>query len=66
MTKEKIKTLTTKLKAELKAEQVKLQTCDLSLFIGQSYFNNDGTQLYLRFQPIYKIITTVFGLINTI
>ena len=30
-------------KAELKAEQdklVKLQTYDLSLFIGQSYFNN--------------------------
>ena len=51
--KEEILTLATK--AELKAEQdkiVKLQTYDLSLFIGQSYFNNDGTQLYLIFQPI--------------
>ena len=32
-------------KAELKTEQdkiLKLQTYDLSLFIGQSYFNNNG------------------------
>ena len=46
-TTEKIKTLA--LKAELNAEKdkiVKLQTCDLSLFIGQSYFNNDGALLY--------------------
>ena len=37
-------------KAELKTEQdkiVKLQTYDLSFFIGQSYFFNDGAQLYL-------------------
>ena len=41
-TKEEIKTLATK--AELKVEQdkiVKLQTYDLSLFIGQNYFRND-------------------------
>ena len=53
-TKEEIKPLATK--AELKAEQdkiVKLQTYDSSLFIGQSYFSNDGAQLYLIFQPIY-------------
>ena len=25
-------------------------TFDLSLFIGQSYFNNDGAQFYLIFQ----------------
>ena len=34
--------------AESKTEQdkiVKLQTCDLSDFLGQSYFNNDGAQL---------------------
>ena len=40
-------------KAELKTEQdkiVNLQTYDLSLFIGQSYFNNDGAQFYLLFQ----------------
>ena len=44
--KEEIKTVATK--AEFKAEEdkiVKLQTFDLSLFIGQSYFNNDGAQL---------------------
>ena len=50
----KIKTLWTKeetkklaRKAELKAEQgeiVKLQALDLSLSIGQSYFNNDEAQ----------------------
>ena len=34
----------------------KLQTFDSSLFIGQSYFNNDGAQLYLIFQLIYKTI----------
>ena len=43
----------------------KLQTFDSSLFIGQSYFNNDGAQLYLKFQPIYKTITTFPGLKNT-
>ena len=58
---EKIKTATTKeerkkiaTKAELKAEQdkrVKLQTYNLSLFIDQSYFNNDVAQLYLMLQP---------------
>ena len=49
-TKEKIKTLATK--AELKAEQdeiVKLQTYGSSLFIGQSYFNNNGAPLCLIF-----------------
>ena len=61
---EKIKTLTTKEeikalpgKAELKLEQdkiVKLETYDLSLFIDPSSFNNDGAQLYLILQPIYK------------
>ena len=61
---EKIKTLAVKGKiktlarqAELKTEQdkiVKPQTYELSLFIGQSYFNNDGAKLYLIFQPIYQ------------
>ena len=52
--KKEIKTLARK--AELKAEQdkiVKLQTYYLSLFIGQSYFFNDGAQLYLIFQTLY-------------
>ena len=44
----------------------KLQTFDSSLFIGQSYFNNDGAQLYLIFQSIYKTITTFSGLKDTI
>ena len=30
-----------------------LQTCDSSFFIGQSYFFNNGAQLYLIFQPLY-------------
>ena len=49
----KIKSLATK--AELKAEKnkiLKLQTYDLSLFIGQSYFVNDGARNYFRFQPL--------------
>ena len=31
----------------------KLQTYNLSLFIGQSYFNNDIAQLYLILQLLY-------------
>ena len=31
----------------------KLQTFDPSLFTGQSYFNNDGVQLYLILEPLY-------------
>ena len=60
---EKIKTLVTEeeintpaTKAELKAEQdklVKFQAFDLSCFIGQSYYINDGAQLYLILQPLY-------------
>ena len=65
--KEEIKALPKKV--ELKAEQdkiVKIETYDLSLFIGQSYFNNDGSQNYLIFQPIYKTITTFSDLASTI
>ena len=43
-----------------------LRTFDLIFFIVQSYFNNDGAQLYLIFQPIYEIITTFSGLKDTI
>ena len=49
---------------ESKAEQdkaVKLQTYDLSLFIGQSYFNNDGSKFYLIFHPIQKTLTNFSG-----
>ena len=44
-------------KAELKAQQdkiVKLQIDDISIFISQSYFNNDESQNYIVFQPIQK------------
>ena len=47
-------------------ELKKIQIFDSSLFIGQSYCNNDGAQLYLIFQPIYKTITTFPALKDTI
>ena len=50
----------------VKNELRKLQLIDSSLFIGQSYFNNDGAQLSLTFQPIFKTIATFSGLPNTI
>ena len=31
----------------------KIKTFDSSLFIGQSYFNNDEVQLYSILQPLY-------------
>ena len=49
-----------------KKELKKIQTFDSSLFIGQSYFNNDGAQLYLIFQLINKAITTFSDLPDTI
>ena len=57
-----MKTLATK--AELKAKQdkiVKFQTYDLSLFIGQSYFFNDGAQNFLIFQAILNTFTIPTG-----
>ena len=33
-------------------ELKKLQTFNSSLFLGQRYFNNHGTQLYVIFQPM--------------
>ena len=44
----------------LKTNQRKLKTFESSLFIVQSYFNNDGSQNYLILQPIYKTITKFF------
>ena len=41
-------------------------TFDSSLFIGQSYFVNDGPQNILIFQPIYQTNTMFSGLPNTI
>ena len=45
---------------------LKSTNIDSSLFIGPNYFNNDGAQLYIIFQPIYKTITTFPGLMDTI
>ena len=62
-----IETLATK--ADLKAEQdkiVKLQTYDSSLYIGQSYFFNDGPQNFLLFQPILNTFTMHTVLAETI
>ena len=50
----------------IESELKKQQTFDLSPFIGQSYFNNDGAQLFLIFQSIYKTITIFSGLSDTI
>ena len=32
----------------------KLKTFDLSYFIGKSHFDEDGTQNYLVFQPLFR------------
>ena len=45
-------------KAKLTAEQdkiVKLEASDLIHFISQSYFANDGVQLYLTLQPVVSL-----------
>ena len=56
-------------KAELKAEHdktEKLQTYDSSLFIVQSFVDNNGLQNFLIFRPIYKIFKILTGLTDTI
>ena len=50
------KAVTLATKAELKAEQAKitkLQVFDSSYFCGKSHFEDDSTQNYVVFQPIY-------------
>ena len=49
-------------KAKLKDEKdkiVKLQEFNLSYFRGKSHFKDDGTQLYLVAQPIYRYIKRI-------
>ena len=66
-TKEEIKTLAAKVELKEEGDKiVKLQTYDLSPFIGQSHLNNDGSQNYLVFQPIQKTTTTFSGLPYTV
>ena len=46
-------------KAELKAEQdkiIKRQAFDSSYFGGKNHFEDDGTQNYLIFHPMYKYL----------
>ena len=40
-------------------ELKKLQTFDSIYFRGKSYFEKDGTQYYLVFQPMYRYFTRV-------
>ena len=47
-------------------ELEKLQTFDSNLFTGQSYFNNDGSQLFLIFKPTIKIVTILSGSLEKI
>ena len=44
----------------------KLQTDNVSLFIGQNYFSSDGLQNFLLFQRILNTFTMSFGLTETI
>ena len=56
----KVATLATK--AELKAEQdkiIKLEAFDSSYFCGKSHFEDDETQNYLVFQPMYRYFNKV-------
>ena len=44
----------------------KLKTLDLSYFIGKNYFEEDGAQNYLVFQPLfgYFIVNTIINVTN--
>ena len=49
-------------KAELKAEQdkiTKIQASDSIFFQGKNHFEDDGSQNYLVFQPMYKYFLKV-------
>ena len=47
-------------------KKIKLQTYDSSLFIGQSYFINDGSHNFLIFQQNFSTFTIIAGLTETI
>ena len=40
------------LNCQVLTEKLKLKTFDSSYFTGKSHFEEDGTQIYLVFQPI--------------
>ena len=43
----------------------KLQIFDLSYFNGRRYFDNDGSENYLIFQPIYNTFIEPVGVTET-
>ena len=45
-------------------ELKKLKTFDSSCFIGKSHFEEDGTQDYLVFQPMYRYFKIIAGVGN--
>ena len=45
-------------------ESKKLKTFDSSYFIGKSYFEEDGNQNYLVFQPMYRYFKMIAGVGN--
>ena len=45
-------------------ELKKLKTFDSSYFIGKSHFEEDGTQNYLVFQPMYRYFKRIAGVGN--
>ena len=46
----------------VETELKKLKTFDSSYFIGKSYFEEDGAQNYLPFQPMYRYFKIIVGL----
>ena len=42
----------------------KLKTFDSSYFIGKKYFEEDGTQNYLLFQPMYRYFKRIAAVCN--
>ena len=46
----------------VKIELKKLKTFDSSYFIGKSHFEEDGTQKYLVFQPMYRYLKRIAGI----
>ena len=45
-------------------ELKKLKKFDWSYFIGKSYFEEDGTQKYLIFQPMHRYFKRIAGVGN--
>ena len=45
-------------------ELKKVKTFDSSYFIGKIYFEEDGTQDYLVFQPMYRYFKIIAGVGN--